>query len=458
MRRRLVASLRARLTAVFAVGALTLSLLLSVIAYEYTRTSLLASAREVALRAAYVNARSVRDGLRPGNVGVTALLDALPQTAQSESVVVDRGRWYASSLLVGRAALPAALRQMVVVQGRPARMAFSLRGQPRLATGVPLPEVGAAYFEIDDLGDVEATLRRIAIGLAVAAAATTVAGASFGRWSSRRLVRPIYDVATASRHIATGRLDTRLPAATDRELAVLTASFNDMADALQRRIARDARFAADVTHELRSPLTTLSAALQVLLARRDALPERGQQALELLEREVRRFERLVQDLLELARTDAGVRQLSIDDVRIGELVLRVCGELLGDDVPVQVEGSALSTVVPADKRRLERVVANLLDNARRHGGGAVAVRVCRVDGSVRVEIDDAGPGVAAGDRERIFERFSRGTGVRERGEGVGLGLALVSEHVDAHGGRVWVVDRPGGGARFVVELPTGQAG
>ena len=111
-----------------------------------------------------------------------------------------------------------------------------------------------------------------------------------------------------------------------------------------------------------------------------------------------------------------------------------------------------------DRRRLERVVENLAFNAERHGRGLVRVAVCRRPGVARLEVDDAGPGVPAEDRERVFERFARVTG-RDRhldDTGSGLGLALVAQHVTLHGGQVRVEDRPGGGARFVVELPAGD--
>jgi signal transduction histidine kinase len=111
--------------------------------------------------------------------------------------------------------------------------------------------------------------------------------------------------------------------------------------------------------------------------------------------------------------------------------------------------------VLADRVRLERVVANLLDNARRHGKGLVRLGVVRRDGRARVEVDDAGPGVPAEAREHVFERFARGSPADRDAtdSGAGLGLALVSQHVRRHDGRTWVEERPGGGARFVVELP-----
>lgn len=136
--------------------------------------------------------------------------------------------------------------------------------------------------------------------------------------------------------------------------------------------------------------------------------------------------------------------------------IAVGSETVSDAVGVLALGvlsSATRTVF--DKRRLDRVLVNLLDNAAHHGGGAVRVGVNVAGRRARVEVDDAGPGIAPGEREHVFERFARGAvgADRRRGRGAGLGLALVREHVRAHGGTVRVEERPGGGARFVIELP-----
>jgi len=120
-----------------------------------------------------------------------------------------------------------------------------------------------------------------------------------------------------------------------------------------------------------------------------------------------------------------------------------------------LQDGAAETVVRADKRRLERVLANLADNAQRHGGGLTKIIVEREDGWAGFAVEDSGAGVAVEERDRVFDRFFRGraAGMRAAGEGSGLGLSLVREHVGLHGGRVWVEDGPSGGARFVVRLP-----
>lgn len=462
-RRRRRLGLRARLTAAFAISALVLSAIVAAITYTATRSSVVHSQEASARRQTFDNAY----GLSLSNLNTThpqdipQLLSTLGTTGSSSSVLYYRGQWYASSLAVGKDALPPRLRNHVLAGGAAEEtFILSSNGHPALAIGVPIATVGADYFEVFDLQAVDHTLSVLALALAAAAAATTLLGAAAGRWVSRRALMPLAETARVATEIADGRLETRLDVGGDVDLAALAGSFNSMVDALQRRIQRDARFASDVAHELRTPLTTLATTLGVLEGRRDELSPRGQQALDLLASEVRQFERLVQDLLEISRYDAGVVDRALEPLRLSELVRHAMALERAGSVPLVVDPGASRARVLGDKRRLERVVANLLGNARNHGGGAVEVGVVRRGPRVQLRVDDAGPGVPEEDRTRVFERFSRGPLARRRlgTEGVGLGLALVAEHVALHRGRVWVEDRPGGGARFVVELPvTDQA-
>jgi two-component system sensor histidine kinase MtrB len=151
-------------------------------------------------------------------------------------------------------------------------------------------------------------------------------------------------------------------------------------------------------------------------------------------------------------TDGG----AVETLDLGELVRHVVATRAGP--PPELDGDGGPAMVVGDRRRLDRVVVNLLDNADRYAGGAVRVAVRRDRGRVRLEVDDRGPGVPEPLREQVFERFARGTRGGQRGgdSGSGLGLALVAQHVVRHGGSVWVEDRPGGGARFVVELPEAE--
>jgi two-component system sensor histidine kinase MtrB len=169
---------------------------------------------------------------------------------------------------------------------------------------------------------------------------------------------------------------------------------------------------------------------------------------------------LVVDLIEISRHDSAVPG-DLETVVLADLVRQAADSAAGRSV-TRVDSSAGELRIQADKRRLERVFTNLVENAERHGGGCTAVTVSSDDEQIEVTVDDAGPGVPDERRTRIFERFARedahagapaSDGSAGAGPGVGLGLAIVERHVHRHGGTVTVADRPGGGARFVVTLP-----
>jgi len=291
--------LRSRVTVTFGLGALALSATMAGLTYFTARQFILNERDTAILRQTYVNASLARSSLRAVSPDVPQLLASLDTVAGSSSVLELRGQWYATSFSVGETAIPAALRTMVL-SGAPATQHFVLGGTPEIVVGLPIPSVDASYFEVFSLDELSRTLRILALALAGAALVTTAAGAVIGRWASGRALRPLAQVSRAAETVAGGSLDTRLLAAGDPELSALAESFNRMTDALQERIDHEVRFTADVSHELRSPLTTLATSLGVLESHRDELPDRSRHALDLLSSELRRFQRMVDDLLEVA--------------------------------------------------------------------------------------------------------------------------------------------------------------
>ena len=454
--------LRARIRLSFALGAFLLSLLLAGVTYVFTRSALLNNRQDAVIEQARENATRVEDDLRSNPASIVRTLQLLP--GSSSPLVFARGQWSSVTSEFSSDSLPQELRDDVIENVTPARMLYRLFGQPVLAVGIPLTAVGASYFEIVSVGEVEDTLNSVGLALAVATAITTSLGLVLGSLAARRAVRPLGDAAQAAKAIAGGRLDTRLEPTEDKDLAQLASAFNDMAAALEDRVQRDAQFASDVSHELRSPLMTLSASIEVLQGRRDEMPDRAGAALDLLVADVARFQGLVEDLLEISRFDAGAVRLHLEHLLVAEFVRQAVAVSSSPESPVKVDEAAEEMVIRADKRRLARVMANLIDNGRFYGGGVVEVSVepapvgeGEVAEHVWIVVEDHGPGVPADERKLIFGRFARGSGAGRRslGEGSGLGLALVDEHVRLHRGRVWVEDRADGaqGARFVIELP-----
>jgi two-component system, OmpR family, sensor histidine kinase MtrB len=466
--RRPLLGLRARVTLTFALGALLLSAVLSIITFGLTRENLLNQREERAINQTMQNAVVVQAQLgQPGSettinptrpcAAIETLLDSLPKPEGAIPLLVYGGAPCGTNATkFGPDAIPASLRE-TVASGQAGRILAENTGEPMLMVGVPIGSLDAEYYEGESLSELEDTLEGLGISLLGASALTTVAGGLLGFWASRRVFRPLLDVGRAADAISGGRLDTRLPTGSDPDLDRLSVPFNEMAQALQERLERDARFASEVSHELRSPLMTLAASVEVIENCRDEIPERAQTALDLLSADVDRFQQLVEDLLEISRFDAGAIKLHLEEVLVAEMVIQAVSVVGGRGVPVMYDEDVNDVIVRVDKRRFARVLANLIDNAEKYAGGATAVTITREDARVQVCVEDAGPGVPEEEREIIFDRFSRGSesGKRSTDSGVGLGLALVDEHVRLHGGQVWVGPRHDGreGARFVVELP-----
>ena len=450
--------LSTRVTLFFAVTALLGGIALTATTFLFARQSLLDQRETSAVASAIRNAQIMNGQLAadPDPRSLNRAVQDIETDPDGWVVLRLGGRPFLSSIAPGNTDedLPAQVVE-ALDQGFSGYQRFTGRdGDPYLAVGIRIEPFDAEYYEAFPLDTTERTLQVLATALVIGSILATLVATFFGWSTSRRMLRPLSRVADAAADIASGGLDTRLDEENDPDLNRLAGSFNDMADAVQERIEREQRFASDVSHELRSPITALTAAVEVLDGRRADLPERTQQALDVVTSQVRRFDSMVIDLLELSRIDAGATDVNVEEVDLVDLCDRVSQRYGYGDLPIEVHKRAKRRAL-VDRVRFERILGNLLDNATTHGGGPkrITIEPSPVRKSVLLAVEDEGPGVAAGERTRIFERFARGSAARHR-VGTGLGLALVAEHATALGGEAWVEDRPGGGARFVVRLPT----
>lgn len=378
-------------------------------------------------------------------VNVLALLSALPSADSATSMTYYDNRWYSATGSPND--LPADMLAAVRA-GSEQHRRIEVGGQEVLAVGVPMVLSGDAFFEWHPVGRLDRTLRLLKVALVVAAILTGLLGLAVGRLASTVALRPLAKLTQVAAAVARGRLDARLQAEDDPDLGGLARSFNQTAAALEQRVIADARFAGDISHELRTPLMTMLNSMQLIQNHRAELPPAVREPVELLGDDLDRFRRLVIDLLEISRDDGG-DQGSREIVRIADLVRAAADTAAGREVTT-VAHDAEGLTLQADKRRLERVIANLVENAEYHAGGCKGVLVQAGGLGALIYVDDAGPGVPVEDRERIFERFGRSEDNRR---GIGLGLAIVARHVEWHHGTIRVKDRPEGGARFIVELP-----
>jgi two-component system sensor histidine kinase MtrB len=443
----------------FGLGALILSSLFASLTYFGVKHVLIDDQQQTDLKQSYANAALIRSTLYTSPGELDSILNSIEKASDSNVLVRTHHQWLSKSTGAATKDVSSTVINLVN-NGKAVQQTVNSGGEIIFVVGVPIPAVETQVFEVFRLAPLERTLQVLLQVMGAGALLTSLIGMGGGLWVTRRTVRPLENVSAAAALIAQGELTTRLVVGqADREVQQLTESFNAMVSRLVERVERDARFASDVSHELRSPLTTLATTASVLQQHRDELSPAAQESLDLLSADLSIFQSLVEDLLEMARSDAGATPLVIETVPALELIrqsARSASQRHDLSVPeVKVAPDVGSPLVSVDRRRFERVMTNLIDNAHRYAGNVVAIRVELIDQDLAVNVDDAGPGVALEEQEQIFQRFFRGRAAHDRGiaRGTGLGLALVRDHVQAFGGTINVLDSPDGGARFQILLP-----
>jgi two-component system sensor histidine kinase MtrB len=284
---------------------------------------------------------------------------------------------------------------------------------------------------------------------------------------TRLVVNPVRVAARTAQRLSNGLLDQRMEVNGEDDLAALAASFNQMAETLQRHILRledmsrlQRRFTSDVSHELRTPLTTVRMAADLIFNSRDEFDPAVARSAELLQAELDRFESLLAELLEISRFDAGFAALDAEPTNLAPLLERVVERLapVADQarVTVALDVPTDPVVAEVDVRRVERILRNLIGNAIEHGEGKpVKVRLAVREGAVAITVRDYGVGLKPGEEKLVFNRFWRADPSRARQTGgTGLGLSISVEDARLHGGWLEAWGAPGQGAQFRLTLPT----
>ncbi|PWI43807.1 HAMP domain-containing sensor histidine kinase [Streptomyces sp. ICBB 8177] len=488
-------SLRLRLLAVFAAVALTAAVSASGIAYWLNRDAVLTRAQNAALddfRASMT--RNV--GSLPVNAPCDELQEAADRMAsntQSYQVLllgtdVNGTRCAASS---DRAAftlsqVPASLRT-AVDKARPLTdgnhdayhlywQRTTVGGHPYLVGGARMIGDGPTGYMYKSLAAERSDLNSLAWSLGIATALALIGAALLAQAAASTVLRPVQRLSVAARRLGEGRLDTRLRVSGTDELAELSRTFNNAAEALQRQVeelsnreAASRRFVADMSHELRTPLTAITAVTEVLEDEADSLDPMIAPAVRLVVTETRRLGDLVENLMEVTRFDAGTAKLRVDEVDVADLVTACIDARAWLDA-VELDAPR-GILVRLDPRRLDVVLANLIGNALKHGGSPVRVTV-RTEGpdeggarnafaeggggrgaELVVRVADNGPGIPEDVLPHVFDRFYKADASRARSEGSGLGLSIAMENAHIHGGDITAANRPEGGAVFTLRLP-----
>jgi two-component system sensor histidine kinase MtrB len=336
---------------------------------------------------------------------------------------------------------------------------------PALAVGVPLGGFYQLYY-VFPFTQQQATLllvQRVLVGVALAVIVLLAAIASLvTRW----VVLPVRHAAAAAQRVSAGHLGERMQVHGVDDLAALATSFNEMAASLQGKLREledlsnvQRQFVSDVSHELRTPLSTIKMAADLLFEARAELDAAAGRSVELLQSQLDRFESLLIDLLEISRFDAGAATLDAELVDVCDLVRRSA-----DDAQQLAErrGSRIEFRLPAtgcfaeaDRRRVERILRNILVNAVEHGEGKEVVVTTAMDSdAVAVSVRDYGVGLRPGEEQKVFDRFWRADPARARTTGgSGLGLAISLEDARLHGGWLQAWGERGKGSVFRLTLP-----
>ena len=438
-------TLRRRLTIVLALAVGLSAAALATGSYFLVRHNLLSDSVDSSVLQTRRNLDAARFYDKPAD-----LVQAYKSRGDFLTVAQRGGKTFLSGTDVTLRSVPRSLRE-VVARGELGYERTTVAGKHFLVTGAPAANGTTLYFFYaeDGLRHELAVLRNVLLaggGILVLLAA--FAGAAL----ARSTLRPVARASEAARSLAEGLLETRLPVEGQDEFGAWAQSFNEMAAALEAKIgelqaaqARERRFTADVAHELRTPLTALMGEASLLQAHLERMPEESRRPAELLIADVARLRRLVEELMEISRFDAGAESVQPEEVDVSALV-RATVHAHGWDGRVELQGDGLR--VTSDPRRLERIVANLVDNAFEHGGSHVTVRV----GEREVEVADDGPGIAPEHLPHLFERFYKADPSRSGG-GTGLGLAIAQENARLLGGELEVESEPGRGSRFTLQLP-----
>ena len=338
-------------------------------------------------------------------------------------------------------------------------------GTPAIAFGAPLGNYYQLYL-VFPLNDEQQTLQLVQATLVGAGIALVALLAAIASLVTRWVVLPVRHAAAAARLLSAGKLEERMVVGGADDLAALATSFNDMAASLQDKLREleelsnvQRQFVSDVSHELRTPMTTIRMAAEMLFESREALDPAAARSTELLQSQIERFEILLTDLLEITRHDSNAATLDAEPADLCDLVRRSADDAqqlaerrgcrIEFRLPVEV------TVVDMDRRRVERILRNLLVNAVEHGEGRdVVVAVAADSDAAAVAVRDHGVGLAPGEEQRVFERFWRADRARARTTGgTGLGLAISLEDARLHGGWLQAWGEKGRGSVFRLTLP-----
>ncbi|GAA1972841.1 HAMP domain-containing sensor histidine kinase [Catenulispora subtropica] len=458
--------LRMRLLAAFAAVALLTSAAVTGVSYVLTRQSLMVRINETSVQqfdAAVNQYKQQIDGSETTSSELQDLAIDLQSSGGNNWVLFkDQVRPATTNDTLTYEAVPAGLRAKART-GAVAWQRTKVNGQPFLILASSVQPRNVEVYDFVSLQPQQEDLNRLAQNSGIASAVAIAISLALGLLASRGVLLPLRRLGIAARRLGSGKLDTRVEVRGNDEVADVSRTFNETADALERSIAElrsleasSRRFVADVSHELRTPLTAMTAVTDMLEEATDVGDESAPAA-QLIVAETRRLARLVEDLMEVSRFDAGTAELRREEV---DLVALVHGCLAARGWTGRVALNVPESMpVAVDQRRIDVIVANMVGNAVKHGGdGPVELSIGVHHQNLLLQVRDHGPGIPPDALEHIFERFYKADKARGRSEGSGLGLSIAYENAHIHGGELSGGNHPEGGAVFTLRLPLREPG
>ncbi|MEV0176966.1 HAMP domain-containing sensor histidine kinase [Streptomyces sp. NPDC050803] len=475
-------SLRLRLVVVFGLVALTAAVSASGIAYWLNREAVLTRTQDAVLRD-FRQEMQNRAGVlpeRPTQFELQRTAEQMSNSSQKFSVLLIGENADGETVSGSSGGLngfmlkdvPKSLREAVNDEqtvGSTNKYAYHLYWQriveddtPYLVAGTKVIGGGPTGYMLKSLEPEAKDLNSLAWSLGIATGLALIGSALLAQAAATTVLKPVHRLGVAARRLGEGKLDTRLRVSGTDELADLSRTFNNAAEALEKRVAdmaaRDEasrRFVADMSHELRTPLTAITAVTEVLEEELEA--ETGsmdpmiEPAVRLVVSETRRLNDLVENLMEVTRFDAGTARLVLDDVDVADQITAcIDARAWLDAVDLDAERGIHARL---DPRRLDVILANLIGNALKHGGSPVRVSVREADDEVVIAVRDHGPGIPEDVLPHVFDRFYKASASRPRSEGSGLGLSIALENAHIHGGEITAANSPDSGAVFTLRLP-----
>ena len=446
-------TLRAKAILTGLLIAFAISLITSLFTYQIAKRYLTSQRVNIATSQISIASRLVARSMTDGNSPLESLLSTSGSFPNSQTAIRANGEWFISKAGFDINLLPLSMVDLVA-SGTPVRTQILLGATPVIAVGIPISindSSNFVFFGTIEIIELQRTLNLLQNIFIVGSIFSTIGGAFIGLWLSRRVSEPLKQVSSAAERIALGDFSIQIDIPTEPDLSIIAKSYNFMTKSLQTRIAREARFGAVVSHELRSPLTAIRGATDLLDGMQSELPPRAGFSVNILRERVISFEKILNDLIEISRYESGTVHPNLESLPVQKMIEALCkrsSELHLVFVDQTESGSSFAQV---DTKRFQQIFENLVSNARAYADGISTIRIEESTNEVLIHFDDSGIGVPDDTQATIFEPFVRGVHHSAK-PGSGLGLTISTEHAHIMGGNLTVSTSPEGGARFTVSL------